>query len=68
MASKPCPRGKTVRPLCYLTGHLLIILVFHNPTGSLLGLYGAMPGFGGLVVLLFAPYIADYLGRRHGTG
>lgn len=27
-----------------------------------------MPGFGGLVVLLFAPYIADYLGRRHGTG
>lgn len=27
-----------------------------------------MPGFGGLVVLLFAPYVADYLGRRNGTG
>lgn len=33
----------------------------------MLGLYGAMPGIGGLAVLLFAPYIADYLGRRHGT-
>lgn len=46
----------------------LTLLVFHNPTGSVLGLYGAMPGFGGLVVLLFAPYVADYLGRRNGTG
>lgn len=26
-----------------------------------------MPGFGGLVVLLFAPYITDYLGRKTGT-
>jgi len=26
-----------------------------------------MPGFGGLVVLLIAPYIADGLGRRTGT-
>lgn len=25
------------------------------------------PGFGGLFVLLFAPYIADILGRRIGT-
>src|SRR5271170_408094 len=41
--------------------------VFHHPTGSLLGLYGAFPGFGGLAVLPFAPYIADYLGRRNGT-
>lgn len=40
---------------------------FNNPQGSLLGLYGAMPGFGGLAVLLIAPYIADYLGRRNGT-
>lgn len=40
---------------------------FHSPTGSLLGLYGAMPGFGGLAVLPFAPYIADYCGRRNGT-
>lgn len=46
----------------------LTLSVFHDPSGSLLGLYGAMPGFGGLVVLLFAPYVADYLGRRNGTG
>lgn len=26
-----------------------------------------MPGFGGLFVLLFAPYIADGLGRKFGT-
>jgi MFS family permease len=26
-----------------------------------------MPGFGGLASLIFAPYIADGLGRRHGT-
>src|SRR5690349_3866968 len=26
-----------------------------------------MPGFGGLFVLLFAPYIADGLGRKKGT-
>ncbi|KXJ85541.1 general substrate transporter [Microdochium bolleyi] len=40
---------------------------FNNPTGSRLGIFGAMPGFGGLFVLLFAPYIADGLGRRTGT-
>ncbi|OAK94160.1 general substrate transporter [Phaeosphaeriaceae sp. SRC1lsM3a] len=27
----------------------------------------SFPGFGGFAVLLFTPYIADYLGRRHGT-
>jgi MFS family permease len=26
-----------------------------------------MPGFGGLAVLPFVPYIADGFGRRHGT-
>lgn len=26
-----------------------------------------MPGFGGLAVLPFVPYVADGLGRRHGT-
>ncbi|KAL3419463.1 hexose transporter protein [Phlyctema vagabunda] len=40
---------------------------FHHPTGSLLGIYGAMPGFGGLAVLPFAPYVADILGRKKGT-
>ncbi|KAH8649241.1 general substrate transporter [Xylariales sp. PMI_506] len=40
---------------------------FDSPTGSRLGIFGAMPGFGGLFVLLFAPYIADGLGRRIGT-
>ncbi|KAJ9636856.1 hypothetical protein H2201_006476 [Coniosporium apollinis] len=40
---------------------------FHHPTGALLGIYGAIPGFGGLAVLPFAPYIADYFGRRNGT-
>ena len=46
---------------------MLTTQVFNNPTGSVLGLYGAMPGFGGLVVLLCAPYVADYMGRRNGT-
>lgn len=41
--------------------------VFDYPTGSRLGLLGAFPGFGGLFVLLFTPYIADYMGRRLGT-
>ena len=40
---------------------------FSHPVGSRLGIFGAMPGFGGLVVLIFAPYIADILGRRMGT-
>ncbi|KIM93674.1 hypothetical protein OIDMADRAFT_137244 [Oidiodendron maius Zn] len=40
---------------------------FKHPVGSNLGIYGAMPGFGGLAVLPFAPYIADNLGRRNGT-
>lgn len=41
--------------------------VFNHPIGSRLGLLGAFPGFGGFVVLLFTPYIADMLGRRKGT-
>ncbi|RKK66568.1 hypothetical protein BFJ69_g15284 [Fusarium oxysporum] len=40
---------------------------FDHPTGSLLGLYSAMPNIGGIAVLIFAPYIADYFGRRNGT-
>ncbi|KAF5023282.1 hypothetical protein F66182_4663 [Fusarium sp. NRRL 66182] len=40
---------------------------FNHPTGSRLGVFGAMPGFGGLFVLLFAPYIADGIGRKRGT-
>ncbi|KAK2026937.1 general substrate transporter [Colletotrichum zoysiae] len=40
---------------------------FDHPSGSRLGIFGAMPGLGGLFVLLFAPYIADGLGRRWGT-
>ncbi|GKT48220.1 lactose permease [Colletotrichum spaethianum] len=40
---------------------------FDHPSGSRLGIFGAMPGFGGLFVLLFAPYIADGLGRKWGT-
>jgi MFS family permease len=46
---------------------LISCLVFDSPTGSRLGIFGAMPGFGGLFVLLFAPYIADGLGRKCGT-
>lgn len=41
--------------------------VFHNPKSAKLGILGAMPGFGGLASLPFAPYIADKLGRRNGT-
>ncbi|WYZ35161.1 hypothetical protein EsH8_I_001437 [Colletotrichum jinshuiense] len=40
---------------------------FDHPSGSRLGIFGAMPGFGGLFVLLFAPYVADGLGRKKGT-
>ena len=46
---------------------LTIIAVFNHPVGSTLGIYGAIPAFGGLAVLMFAPYIADNLGRRNGT-
>lgn len=41
---------------------------FREPSASTLGLYSAMPSFGGLGAFLIAPYLADYLGRRHGTG
>ncbi|KAL5046444.1 hypothetical protein BDW71DRAFT_214683 [Aspergillus fruticulosus] len=40
---------------------------FDNPTGSRLGLFGALPGIGTLAVFLVAPYISDGLGRRLGT-
>ncbi|VUC30240.1 unnamed protein product [Clonostachys rosea] len=40
---------------------------FDTPTGSRLGIFGAVPGFGGLFVLLFTPYIADGIGRKRGT-
>ncbi|KAH7370173.1 general substrate transporter [Rhexocercosporidium sp. MPI-PUGE-AT-0058] len=40
---------------------------FNHPVGSRLGIFGAMPGFGGLACLPFVPYIADGFGRRHGT-
>jgi MFS family permease len=68
MGYKLCRRGKTVGFVgSYKVPLLTRAADFRHPTGSLLGIYGAMPGFGGLVVLLFAPYIADYLGRRNGT-
>ena len=41
-------------------------IVFHNPTGGALGIIGAIPGFGGLAILPFAPYIVDIYGRRTG--
>ncbi|KAL4969911.1 sugar porter family MFS transporter [Aspergillus stella-maris] len=40
---------------------------FDNPTGSRLGLFGALPGIGTFAVFLIAPYISDGLGRRIGT-
>ena len=40
---------------------------FSHPVGSRLCIFGAMPGFGGLVLLIFALYNADILGRRMGT-
>src|SRR5690606_32267233 len=45
----------------------MLLAVFDNPTGSRLGIFGAIPGLGGLFVLLFAPYIVDGLGRKKGT-
>ncbi|KAL4767001.1 general substrate transporter [Aspergillus nidulans var. acristatus] len=40
---------------------------FDNPTGSRLGLFGALPGIGTLAVFVLSPYISDGLGRRLGT-
>ncbi|RDW86084.1 sugar porter family MFS transporter [Aspergillus mulundensis] len=40
---------------------------FDNPTGSRLGLFGALPGIGTFAVFLIAPYLSDGLGRRLGT-
>ncbi|KAF7133601.1 hypothetical protein CNMCM5793_004730 [Aspergillus hiratsukae] len=54
-------------PFLFLGSTTLGYDVFGNPTGSKLGLIGAIPGFGGLAVLIFAPYIADLFGRRVGT-
>ncbi|OBT94961.1 hypothetical protein VE01_07454 [Pseudogymnoascus verrucosus] len=39
---------------------------FNHPTGAALGIIGAIPGFGGLAILPFAPYIVDNFGRRAG--
>ncbi|KAL4930266.1 sugar porter family MFS transporter [Aspergillus undulatus] len=40
---------------------------FNNPTGSRLGLFGALPGIGTFAVFLVAPYVSDGLGRRMGA-
>ncbi|KAL4799497.1 hypothetical protein BDV19DRAFT_385266 [Aspergillus venezuelensis] len=40
---------------------------FDNPTGSRLGLFGALPGIGTFSVFLITRYISDGLGRRIGT-
>jgi MFS family permease len=45
---------------------LTLMIVFGHPTGGSLGIIGAIPGFGGLAVLPFTPYIVDGLGRRAG--
>lgn len=37
---------------------------FNHPTGSALGLFGAIQNIGSLSALPFAPYMADGLGRR----
>ncbi|EJD51331.1 general substrate transporter [Auricularia subglabra TFB-10046 SS5] len=39
---------------------------FNHPTGSRLGLLGAIQNIGGLAGLPFAPYVTDKLGRRAG--
>jgi len=70
MGSRAWGHGKTVSFYTSFFSHftkLTVITVFNHPVGSTLGIYGAMPGFGGLAVLMFAPYIADNLGRRNGT-
>ena len=70
MAFRVWGLGKTVSSFTSFSNHitkLIAIPVFNHPVGSTLGIYGAMPGFGGLAVLMFAPYIADNLGRRNGT-
>ncbi|KAJ5934368.1 hypothetical protein N7466_003915 [Penicillium verhagenii] len=40
---------------------------FDNPSGSRLGLFTAIMNLGGFCALFFAPYIADFFGRRFGT-
>ncbi len=40
---------------------------FGHPLEGRLCLIGAIPGFGGLAVLIFVPYLADGLGRKWGT-
>lgn len=69
MDCRPWTPGRTVsNRTAEVHSYLLInFAVFHHPIGATLGIIGAMPGFGGLAVLIFAPYIADRLGRRHGT-
>ena len=59
-------RPTTSRPSS-LPGNLTFLRAEDHPEGSRLGIFGAMPGFGGLFVLLFAPYVADGLGRKKGT-
>ncbi|KAL4805416.1 general substrate transporter [Aspergillus unguis] len=39
---------------------------FNNPTGSRLGLFGALPTISAILVFPIAPYISDTLGRRAG--
>jgi MFS family permease len=70
MAYRVWDLGKTVsscNSLFHYFTKLTNTTVFNHPIGSTLGIYGAMPGFGGLAVLMFAPYIADNVGRRNGT-
>jgi len=68
MGYRQCLPGKIVSFLTMYPVPLLTIIVFRNPTGGDLGIIGAIPGFGGLAVLPFAPYIVDNLGRRAGVG
>jgi MFS family permease len=44
-----------------------VVTVFHGPSPSLLGIFGALPGFGILAAVPFAPYVADNIGRRNGS-
>lgn len=66
-------RGETVSTIAFISTAAYVAQLnlldadFDSPTGSRLGIFGAMPGFGGLFVLLFAPYIADGFGRKRGT-
>ena len=38
---------------------------FQNPQGGKLGLFNAIQTIGGLVSIMFSPYVCDWLGRRH---